>query len=68
MLQDEEEVQKISDFIKKKGFQLNNSEIEKISYQLLGVASFLVRLKIKKHTESLKLQGEENKPESDKPP
>ena len=63
MLQREETL-KLQDFIKKKFPELNSEEVEKISIQLMALGTFLVRLQIKRHSESL--VGEELS--TDKPP
>lgn len=60
MLQGEEEVQKLVDFVRKKFPQLNSEEVDKISHQLMNLGFFLVRLRIKKYTEASASKDEEN--------
>lgn len=50
MLENHGEVLKLQELLKKKFSQLNSEEIEKISNQLMGLGTFLVRLQVKKHT------------------
>lgn len=52
MFEHTEEVQKIKDYLKKKGLQLSESETEKIAQNLYELGLFLVRLKIKQHSQS----------------
>jgi len=54
MFEHTEEVQKIKDYLKKKGLQLSESETEKIAQNLYELGLFLMRLKIKQHSQSTK--------------
>jgi hypothetical protein len=64
MLENESEVLQLQELLRKKFSQLNIEEVEKISHQLVELGFFLVRLQIRKHSLSLKLEngqdGEEN--------
>ena len=60
MTENDEGVQKLKDFLKKKGLQLPNNEIEKISQNLYELGLFLVRLKIKQHPKPPKPQKAES--------
>ncbi len=57
MLENQAEELKLQELLKKKFPQLNTEEIEKISHQLMELGVFLVRLEIKKHSNS-SLQSE----------
>ena len=59
MLENEEGVQKLKDFLGKKGFQLSKSEIERIAPNLYELGLFLVRLKVKQHAKPPKPQNAE---------
>jgi len=48
MLENEEEIHKLSDLLKKKFPQLNEDEINKISQNLFRLGLFLVELQIEK--------------------
>lgn len=48
MLENNEEIQRIKDLLKKKKPQLNDEEIDKISNQLYQLGLILVQLQIKK--------------------
>lgn len=54
MLESEESVQKLKGYLKNKGFKLSDSEIDKIVQNLYELGLFLVRLKIKQHSQSTK--------------
>ncbi len=47
----EENVHKLKGFLKNKGFQLSDVELEKVVQNLYELGVFLVRLKIKQHTD-----------------
>lgn len=47
MIENEEAVQKLKDYLKKKGLQLPDNEIDKIAKNLFNLGLFLVRLKVK---------------------
>ena len=48
MVESQEEVLKLKDFLKKRGLQLSDSEIESIAQNLYALGRFIVRLKVKK--------------------
>lgn len=50
MIENDEKVQKLKDFLKKKNPQLSNNEVEEISKNLYELGLFLVRLKLKQHS------------------
>lgn len=54
MLENEEGVQKLKEFLKRKGLGGEEVEIEKIAQNLYELGLFLVRLKIKQHSQSTK--------------
>lgn len=69
MLENEEGVRRLGDFLKKKGFQLSEDEIERIAQNLYGLGLFLVRLKVKQHTKPLKPQNADGLEQiTEKPP
>lgn len=53
-MRNEKEVQKLRDFIGKRGIQLSDNEIEKIAQNLYELGVFLVRLKVKQHSKQAK--------------
>ena len=55
MLENQAEVLKLQELLKKKFPELKNEEIEQRANQLMEIGVFLVRLKIKKHSDSLNL-------------
>jgi len=50
MFEKESGIQKIKDFLKKRGLNLSENEIEKYAQNLYQLGLFLVQLKIKQHS------------------
>jgi len=50
MLENEEGIQKLKEFLKKKGLKCDEEEIERIAQNLYKLGLFLVRLKVKEHS------------------
>ncbi len=59
MLENEEGVEKLKVYLRKKFPQLSDSEIEKIAPNLYELGLFLVRLKVKEHSKQSKPQNAE---------
>lgn len=59
MLENEEGVQKLKDFLAKNNPQLTRSDVEKIALNLYELGVFLVHLKVKRHSELLKPKSKE---------
>lgn len=59
MLDNAEGVQKLKEFLKKKGLQGEEVEIERIAQNLYELGLFLVRLKIKEHSKPSKTSNVE---------
>ena len=59
MLENEEGIQKLKEFLNKKGLKGEEIEIEKIAQNLYELGLFLVRLKIKQHSQSTKFESTE---------
>ncbi len=56
MLENEQGIQKLKEFLKKKGLNGEEIEIEKIAQNLYELGLFLVRLKVKQHSKPPKPQ------------
>ncbi|HIH52513.1 MAG TPA: hypothetical protein HA284_03180 [Nanoarchaeota archaeon] len=59
MLENQEGIQKLKDYLKKKGLKCSEEEIEKIAQNLYELGLFLVRLKVKEHSAQPKPQNTE---------
>lgn len=59
MLENESELLELQELLRKKFSQLNNEDVEKVSNQLTGLAFFLVRLQIKRHSQPSQLNNAE---------
>ena len=59
MLENEEGIQKLKEFLNKKGLKGEEIEIEKIAQNLYELGLFLVQLKVKQHSALSKLKDVE---------